>query len=62
MIQAILRHSDVAVTQRCYIKTTDPQAVKGMKKLERKVRHATNMQLAREQQKTPADVSSGSIN
>jgi integrase len=62
VIQAILRHSDVAVTQRCYIKTTDPQAVKGMKKLERKVQHATSMQLARQQQKRPADVLSQGIN
>ena len=62
VIQAILRHANVAVTQACYIKTTDPQAVRGMKKLERKVQHATSMQLARHPQKQPADVSSPRIN
>jgi integrase len=60
VIQAILRHANVSVTQDCYIKTTDPQAVKGMKKLERKVQHATNMQLAKQQQKKSAEVLSAS--
>jgi hypothetical protein len=41
VIQAILRHSNVRVTQRCYIKTIDSDAVIAMQKLE----HATNMQL-----------------
>ena len=41
MIQAVLRHSNVSVTQRAYIKTIDPNAVNAMQKLE----HATNMQL-----------------
>jgi integrase len=31
VIQAILRHSDIAVTQRCYIKTTRPEAVEAMR-------------------------------
>ena len=43
LIQAILRHANVSVTQRCYIKTADPDAVSAMQKLE----HATNMQLER---------------
>ena len=33
MIQAILRHSDVAVTRACYIKTTHPEAVEAMQRL-----------------------------
>jgi integrase len=33
VIQAILRHSNVAVTQRCYIKTTSQDAVLAMQKL-----------------------------
>lgn len=41
VIQAILRHANVSVTQRCYIKTADPDAVSAMQKLE----HATTMQL-----------------
>jgi hypothetical protein len=41
VIQAILRHSNVAVTQACYIKTSDSDVVNAMQKLE----HATNMQL-----------------
>jgi integrase len=31
--QAILRHSDVSVTQRCYIKTVPPDAVAAMRRL-----------------------------
>jgi integrase len=41
VIQIILRHANVSVTQRCYIKTADPDAVSAMQKLE----HATTMQL-----------------
>jgi hypothetical protein len=41
LIQAILRQSNVSVTQACYIKTVDFDAVIAMQKLE----HATNMQL-----------------
>jgi integrase len=33
-IQAILRHSSVAVTQNCYIKTVDGAAVQAMRILE----------------------------
>jgi len=33
-IQRILRHSDVSVTQRCYIKTQDSQKIEAMQKLE----------------------------
>jgi len=41
VIQAILRQSNVSVTQACYIKTVDSDVVIAMQKLE----HATNMQL-----------------
>jgi integrase len=37
VIQAILRHSDVSVTQRCYIKTTRPDAVAAMRRLSDRV-------------------------
>jgi len=40
-IQAILRHSNVAVTQACYIKTIDSETVAAMRSLE----HATTMQV-----------------
>ena len=40
-IQAILRHSNVALTQSCYIKTSNADAVEAMLTLE----HATNVQL-----------------
>jgi len=33
-IQAILRHSNVAVTQNCYIKTVSADAVMAMQQLE----------------------------
>lgn len=46
--QAILRHSNVSVTQRAYIKTVDSDAVMAMQKLE----HATNMQLEAENRKS----------
>lgn len=42
VIQAILRHSNVGVTQRCYIKTADSDVVSAMQKLE----YATNVQLS----------------
>ena len=48
VIQAILRHSNVGVTQGCYIKTVDSDAVIAMQKLE----HATNMQLEAENRKS----------
>ncbi len=56
IIQRILRHSNLGVTQSCYIKTTDPQAVEGMKKLEREISRATNMQPARRGQNKPTEV------
>ena len=34
MIQAILRHSNVAVTQACYIKTAGADAIEAMRSLE----------------------------
>ena len=37
VIQAILRHSNVAVTQRCYIKTTSQDAVLAMQRLSTRV-------------------------
>ena len=37
VIQAILRHSDVSVTQRCYIKTTRPDAIAAMRQLSAKL-------------------------
>jgi integrase len=39
--QAILRHSDVSVTQRSYIKTVDSDAVNAMQKLEHATKYAT---------------------
>jgi integrase len=36
-IQAILRHSDVAVTQRHYIKVLSPASIAAMKKLAKSV-------------------------
>jgi integrase len=38
LIQRILRHSNVSVTQRCYIKTAAQDAVNAMKKLEQAAR------------------------
>jgi integrase len=34
MVQKILRHSDVAVTRECYIKTTSAQSIAAMAKLD----------------------------
>lgn len=34
VVQKILRHSSVGVTQRCHIKTSDPESVKAMEKLQ----------------------------
>jgi hypothetical protein len=34
VIQRILRHSKPSVTQSCYIKTSDPESVKAMEKLQ----------------------------
>ncbi|WP_148210221.1 tyrosine-type recombinase/integrase [Candidatus Korobacter versatilis] len=55
--QMILRHSSVSVTQSCYIKTVDSQAVKAMRKLE----CATTVQLAKAQREATPEVSSPRI-
>ena len=47
IIQVILWHSDVGMTQSCYIKTRNPQAVEEMKKLAREISHATNEEAVR---------------
>jgi integrase len=41
VIQAILRHSDVSVTQRCYIKTARPDAMAAMRQFSVTVAEAT---------------------
>ena len=46
IIQAILRHSDAALTQRCYIKTVRSDAVAAMGVLERSLKYAPNMHLS----------------
>ena len=43
-IQAILRHSNVAVTQACYIKTLPKQSIAAMQKLEMLVDRSGNLQ------------------
>jgi integrase len=44
-IQRILRHSNVAVTQNCYIKTVDEDASAAMRSLEISLKNAPNMHL-----------------
>lgn len=44
-IQRILRHSNVAVTQGCYIKIADSDAAVAMRQFERSLEHAPNMHL-----------------
>jgi integrase len=44
-IQRILRHANVAVTQGCYIKTTDSDASAAMEQLERSLEYAPTMHL-----------------
>jgi hypothetical protein len=39
-IQRILRHSNVAVTQGCYIKTADPEVASAMHQFERSLEYA----------------------
>ena len=41
VIQAILRHSDVSVTQRCYIKTVRPEAIAAMRQFSVTLTEAT---------------------
>jgi integrase len=45
VIQAILRHANVDVTQRCYIKTADADVIAAMRLLEQSVENAPNMHL-----------------
>ena len=52
-IQRILRHSTVAVTQNCYIKTSHADAVSAMRSLE----NAPNMHLGRRRRPEPSDIS-----
>jgi integrase len=42
-IQRILRHSNVAVTQNCYIKTADSEVAAAMQQFERSLEYAPNM-------------------
>jgi integrase len=44
-IQRILRHSNVAVTQGCYIKTVDCEVTSAMQQFERSLEYAPNMHL-----------------
>jgi integrase len=44
-IQRILRHSNVAVTQNCYIKTANPEVAAAMQKFERSLEYAPTMHL-----------------
>jgi integrase len=46
IIQRILRHSNVAVTQSCYIKTADAEATAAMQQFERSLKYAPNMHLS----------------
>jgi integrase len=45
IIQRILRHSNVGVTQSCYIKTADLDAAAAMRQLEHSLENAPNMHL-----------------
>jgi integrase len=45
-IQRILRHSNVAVTQGCYIKTADSEATAAMRQFEQALEYAPNMHLS----------------
>jgi hypothetical protein len=42
-IQRILRHSNVAVTQNCYIKTVDSEVAAAMQQFERSLEYAPNV-------------------
>jgi integrase len=46
VIQKILRHSNVAVTQSCYIKTADADAAAAMRQFERFLEYAPSMHLS----------------
>ena len=45
-IQRILRHANVAVTQNCYIKTTDSEVAAAMQQFERSLEYAPDMHLS----------------
>lgn len=45
-IQRILRHSDAAVTQKCYIKTVDSEVAAAMQQFERSLDYAPSMHLS----------------
>jgi integrase len=45
-VQRILRHSNVTVTQNCYIKTADSQVVAEIQQFERSLVYAPNMHLS----------------
>jgi integrase len=49
IIQRILRHSNVAVTQGCYIKTVDSDAAAAMRQFERSLEYAPYMHLSGDQ-------------
>ena len=44
-ISRILRHSDMTVTQKCYIKTADSEVAVAMQQFERSLQYAPNMHL-----------------
>lgn len=46
IIQRILRHANLGVTQRCYIKTADSEAAAAMQQLERFLEYAPKMHLS----------------
>lgn len=46
IIQRILRHSNAAVTQSCYIKTADPEVSAAMQQFARSLEYAPNMHLS----------------
>jgi integrase len=46
IIQRILRHANVAVTQNCYIKTADSEVAAAMQQFERSLEYAPNMHLS----------------
>ena len=46
IIQRILRQANVAVTQNCYIKTADSDAVAAMRQFEQSLEYAPNMHLS----------------
>jgi integrase len=46
VIQRILRHANVAVTQNCYIKTADSEVAAAMQQFEQSLEYAPNMHLS----------------